>query len=167
MGPILAHPQPETEEAAKANLFAFADETRQKNAALEASDRLPITTAPRLRQCYGWMQFTSEELWNRLPRKLRPPYLKVDRVERFIEPDVLYTAVVYEFVEEGENEPEVLGSVLDFLRHVGFIHCWSPKANNWKSGVLVDHSDIVQPNGYGWTKKRLGCVTAEHILRNV
>jgi len=164
MGPILVAPRPEGQEMAEANLFAFANETRQQNAPSEASDRLPITAVPRLRQCHGWMQFTGEELLNRLPKKLLPPYMEIDRVKRSIERGAHYVGVVYEFIEEGENDRAVIGTVLDFLWHVGFSHCSSPKADNWKSGVLVDASDIVQPNGYAWSRKRYGTVTVGQIL---
>ena len=152
-----------------ASLLAFSDEVRQQNATLEASGWLQITTLPRLRQCYGWMRFTDEELYSRLRKKLSmPQHMEVERVKRFIELDASYTAVIYEFIEGDENDPDVLESTLDFLSHAGFSYGSTPKANNWKRRVLIDAADIVQPNGYGLRPpSRYGRVTAKQILRNV
>ncbi|KAK3944262.1 hypothetical protein QBC46DRAFT_361214 [Diplogelasinospora grovesii] len=149
LGPILVDPCPETKEAAEANLFAFSREVRlQQSGAFDAS-LFQVTVVPRMRQCFGWLKLTGRDLLRLLPRKLLPPYIKVSGVRRSIRQDACYTAVVCEFVEEAENDPEVVQQVLDFFWCVGFSHIMTPKASNWKNGVLVDLSDIVHPRGYG------------------
>lgn len=153
LGPIQVDPCPETQEAAEANLFAFSNEIRQQNRALESSNFLRITELPRLRRCYGWMRITGEELWSRMPRKVRPPPMEISRVERSVKQDAHYIAVVYEFVDDVANDPAVVQPVLDFFWRVGFSHGSSTFARNWKGGVLVDLSDIVHPRGYGWGKR--------------
>jgi hypothetical protein len=164
-GPILVDPNPATQEAATANLFAFSDEARQQAAMFDNPDLVPITEVPRMRQSYGWMQFTGRELLSRVPSRLLPPYIEVNRVRRSIQRDANYTAIVYEFVEEGENDPDVVQPMLDFFWRAGFSHIMTPKASNWKSGVLVDFSDVVQPNGYGWSTRFFGYRTVRQILR--
>ncbi len=80
-----------------------------------------------------------------MPRDLRSPILYSDKTQRGFEPEALYTAIVFEFVEQGENDPRVMRKVVDFLWLVGF--CFpSSLERNWESGVLLDHSDIVHPN---------------------
>jgi hypothetical protein len=61
-------------------------------------------------------------------------------------------AVVYEYGEDGENDTEAVENVTRFLRLAGFYFCPQPWAKNWRSGVLVDHSDIVRTRFYGWQK---------------
>ena len=62
-------------------------------------------------------------------------------------------AIVCEYVEEGENDPVTMQEGVDFFWLTGFSRTHSPLAGNWKSGVLVDFSDIVSPYGYGWQAK--------------
>ncbi|KAH6973806.1 hypothetical protein BKA56DRAFT_491548 [Ilyonectria sp. MPI-CAGE-AT-0026] len=146
----LVDPSPETQEVAKANLFAFSDEGRARNATLEGAENLvAVTRIPRTRECLGWMRFTGEELLRRVPTKLLPPPIEVARVKRFIDNHATYTAVVYEFVETGPDDPDAAQAVLDFLWRVGFAHVPVTKADNWEGGVLLDHSDIVHCNGHG------------------
>ena len=163
-GPILVNPTPGTKEAAEANLFAFSNEVRLRQIKAPDPSLLPVTSIPRLRQCYGWLQLNSDDLLRLLPRKLLPPYIEVSKLKRSIHPDACYTAVVYEFVEEGVNNPEVVQEVLDFFWLGGFSHAMLPRACNWKSAVLIDHSDIVHPRGYGWNRGCFGYRTAKQIL---
>lgn len=121
LGPVLVNSCPETQKDAEANLFAFSDEIRQLNEAAGRSDLLQVTEVPRMRRCHGWMQFTGEELYRRMPRKVRPPSMEVGKVKRSIREDVHYTAIVYEFLEEGENSPDVVQPVLDFFWRVGLV----------------------------------------------
>ncbi|KAF4512590.1 hypothetical protein G6O67_001707 [Ophiocordyceps sinensis] len=123
LGPILVNPCPESKEVAEANLFAFSDEGRARNKALQSTENLvEIKEMPRMRQCFGWMRFTGEELLRRLPAKLRPLPIKIDKVERSIDKHLTYTALVYEFIDSGANDPAVVQKVLDFLWCVGFAH---------------------------------------------
>lgn len=166
LGPVLVDPSPETQEVAKANLFAFSDERRARNATLEGAENLvAVTRIPRTRECFGWMRFTGEELLRRVPSKLLPPPIEVARVKRFIDKDATYTAVVYEFVETAANDPDVAQAVLDFLWRVGFAHVPVTKADNWEGGVLLDHSDIVHCNGHGWDTRLFGYRRVDQILR--
>lgn len=166
LGPILVDPTPETREVAEINLFSFSDEMRAQNAALDSTgDLVGVTQIPRMRQCFGWMRFTGEELLRRVPTKLLPPPIKIDWVTRSIDKHALYTAIVYEFVEKGVNEPAVAQQVLDFLWCVGFSYVPTTKADNWESGVLLDHSDIVHCNGHGWEMRLFGPRTVNQVLR--
>lgn len=166
LGPIMVDPHPETKEMAEANLFAFSDEARARNATLESTESLvEITQIPRIRQCFGWMRFTGEELLERVPRKLLPPPIEVARVKRFIDKHATYTALVYEFVNTGPNDPDSTQTVLDFLWCVGFAHVPVTKVDNWQSGVLLDHSDIVHCTGQGWDAKFFGYRRVDQILR--
>lgn len=144
LGPILVNPCPESKEVAEANLFAFSDEGRARNKALQSTENLvEIKEMPRMRQCFGWMRFTGEELLRRLPAKLRPLPIKIDKVERSIDKHLTYTALVYEFIDSGANDPAVVQKVLDFLWCVGFAHVPVTRAENWESGVLLDYSDVL------------------------
>ena len=156
LGPILVDPSPSTKEAALANLLAFSNEVRLQQSTPFDSSLSPVKSIPRLRQCYGWLQLTGDDLLRLLPRRLYPPEYDVSKIKRYIDPDVCYTAVVYEFVEEARNNRKVVQEVLDFFWRVGFSHVLIPMACNWKSGVLVDLSDIIYPKGYGWSVKRFG-----------
>jgi hypothetical protein len=167
--PVLVDVHPQTPEAARANLLAFADESRTlQNATRAGTDGLVLfteTEMPRMRQCYGWMRFTGQELLDRLPSQLCPPSrFKVGKVERSIDENASYTAIIYEFVESSENDPVVVQKVLDFLWCVGFSHVPVTKAENWTSGILLDYSDITHHDGYGWEKGRFGYIAAERIL---
>ncbi|OAQ66346.2 hypothetical protein VFPPC_07915 [Pochonia chlamydosporia 170] len=166
-GPILLDPDPKSQRDADKNLLAFSDEARQRKIGVESADLLHFSAdnIPRLRKCYGWLQFTGEQLYKHLPWKLHPPYIEVDKMVRSIDKTKNYTAVVYEFVEEADNDPNVVKSVLEFLWRVGFSHCLSPRKANWKSSVLVDLSDIVGPRTFGWVGARYGPFGPEHVLR--
>lgn len=78
--------------------------------------------------------------------------------------DKEYTAIVYEYVQEGENPPAVVEGVANFLWLAGFSHIISPAARKRKSGVLVDLSDFVHAGGYGWHPKLYGPMKAHMIL---
>ncbi|KAK8924323.1 hypothetical protein VCV18_004742 [Metarhizium anisopliae] len=163
-GPILVNPEPKTWDEAYKNMLAFSNEARRQRIGVQSHDLLSITSMPRMRKCYGWMQFTGEELIRRLPRRLFPPYVEVDKVVRSIDDEKLYTAVVYEFIEEAANEVDVVKSVMEFLWHAGFSYLW-PKADNWKAGVLVDLSDIVNPRSYGWNRQGCGETDPSFVLK--
>ncbi|OTA93912.1 hypothetical protein M434DRAFT_30418 [Hypoxylon sp. CO27-5] len=89
---ILVESCPKTKEAAWANLLAFSNERRLKGRA----DPSPwsVTSIPRMRQCYGWL-------------KISPDLDKVDKIVRTFELGKCYMAIVYEFIEETENDLEI------------------------------------------------------------
>ncbi|KAF5621355.1 uncharacterized protein FTJAE_11326 [Fusarium tjaetaba] len=130
--PIMVNASPRTKDEALANLDGFSNEGRQMNTLALGAHVEEIVTIPRIRKCYGWTTFSGHVLLE-LPKELRPPVLRV----------------VYEYVEEGENHPDVVEEADKFFWLAGFSHSSSPAARNWKSGVLVDLSDIVHAGGYG------------------
>ena len=156
LGPILVDPSPRTKDAAKANLLAFSNEVRLQRKTRFNSTLSPVKSMPRIRQCYGWLQLTGGDLLRLLPRRLLSPEYDVSKLKRYIDLDVCYTAAVYEFVEDTGNDRVVVQEVLDFFWRAGFSHVLAPRACNWKSGVLIDLSDIIHPMGYGWHVKLLG-----------
>jgi hypothetical protein len=112
------------------------------------------------------MQFKGEELLSLLRQKnLHPPSLKVDKTNRFMVEDAFYTAIVYEFVEKGPNNEDDVQKVLDLLWCAGFCNTPVSKAENWASGVLLDHSDIIHCGGNGWDERLFGYKLAKDILR--
>lgn len=166
-GPILIDPNPDSETAAKSNLRAFSNEVRQKRRVSTTENLVSITTMPRMRKCYGWLKFSSNQL-DRMPRSLFPPVMKLDlKTKRCMYEGMEYTAVVYEYIEEGENKIDDVKSVLDFLWQVGFAFPQPSKENNWKSGVLIDHSDIVAPGWLGWRVREYGPRRAKGVLWSV
>ncbi|KAH6614514.1 hypothetical protein B0J18DRAFT_452162 [Chaetomium sp. MPI-SDFR-AT-0129] len=108
-----------------------------------------ISTMPRMKRCYGWLTILGN-VFQELHWSLRPPPVQVDRIKRYLALDQEYIAIVYECVEEGENDPGTMQKVMDFFWLAGFSRTFSPLLGNWKSGVLMDLSDIVPPRGYGW-----------------
>ncbi|TWU70512.1 hypothetical protein ED733_000242 [Metarhizium rileyi] len=171
-GPILLNPEPESKQDALANLLAFSNEARQHNMGKQSHNLLSIDEIgkiPRVRQCHGWLKVTGKELrdhWVRSScREFEPPPILVDKVVRSIDNTELYTAVVYEFIEETHNDHDVVHSVLDFFWRAGFSHAQSPKEENWKAGVLVDWSDIASPVSYGWKLTRYGKRDAKFVLK--
>jgi hypothetical protein len=157
--PISVKANPRTWDDAVANQAAFSDQARLRQQqspppSLSAepgpdSGLAQITTMPRMRKCYGWLTIKSNA-FAELGMGLRSPHVKVDRVTRSISSSKEYTAIVYEYVEEGESNPDTLRQALDFLWLAGFSRTLSPLSKNWVSGVLVDLCDIVDPRGYGW-----------------
>lgn len=141
---------PKTKEDAIDNLFAFSDEGRREPVP-EGSEILPVPRIPRMRECYGWLKISGQVLLNL--DSMRPPVLTISKERREILPGKEYIAVVYEYVDEGTNDPGVVQEVLDFLWLAGFCYGLSPAERNWKRGMLVDLADIVHPGGFGWGKE--------------
>ncbi|RMZ85289.1 hypothetical protein DV738_g357, partial [Chaetothyriales sp. CBS 135597] len=92
LGPILIRHQPQTRSDAEANLFAFSDERRLKRLEQQrsnghiSSSLHEVTTIPRMRKCYGWLQITTEDLYKRMPRNLRARAIDLGKIKRFIRP---------------------------------------------------------------------------------
>lgn len=106
---------------------------------------------PRVRECCGWLTIRSKWLERSArSRRLLPPEITVDKVRRHLVSYPEYVAIVYEYVEEGENDPAAVQESLDFFWLAGFCGTRSQLAVNWMNGVLLDLSDIVSPCGYGW-----------------
>jgi hypothetical protein len=81
---------------------------------------------------------------------IMPPVMTVSKIKRFFSPDKDYMAIIYEYVEEAENQHDAVQEAMDFFWLAGFSRTLSPLNKNWKSGVLVDLSDIAPPRGYAW-----------------
>ncbi|KAK3304882.1 uncharacterized protein B0T15DRAFT_537918 [Chaetomium strumarium] len=153
--PILVNAKPITWDDAVANLAAFSDEARLKQLSPADHGSVPppglrqLSTMPRMKRCYGWLTIPGK-VFQELHWSLRPPPVQVHRIKRYLAPDQEYIAIVYEYVEEGKNDPDTIQKAMDFFWLAGSSRTFSPLLENWKSGVLVDLSDIVPPRGYGW-----------------
>ena len=161
--PIQVNEQPKTKEEAMANLHAFSHEGRFEQGTTGAHGTRLISQMPRIKRCYGWLKLSGDVLCS-LDRKMRAPPISLHKITRMISLDKEYIAIVYEYVEEGRNDPAVVKGVLEFLWHAGFEATLGGGARNWKSGVLVDLSDIVHAGGYGWLPKIYGETIAERVL---
>ncbi|KAM6535425.1 hypothetical protein FALCPG4_004989 [Fusarium falciforme] len=161
---IIVKAKPETKYDALDNIHAISTEGRDLWVSAEASEVTVIMSIPRMRKCYGWLKFNGQSFLN-MPPKLWAPSLIINKINRNFSPDKGYFAILYEFVEEGENDPATVEKVDDFSWLSGFGHNSSPLEKNWKSGVLIDLSDIVHAGGFGWSPKSYGARPANRILR--
>lgn len=145
------------------NLLAFSTEGRQEQLVKDA-DAIEITSIPRMKKCFGWLKIDGEQFF-KLHWRLRPEVVKLRNVaDRQILPDRQYFAIVYEYIPEGDNDRGQMQQVLDFLWRAGFDFCQSLRKENWKSGVLVDLSDIISPVGYSWHKNSYRRADASHAF---
>ena len=178
--PILVIPDPASHDDTKVNQAAFCDEGRQHQPRLPAQQSellgtaisfspesgaasgvtpavVPgvraITTIPHIRKCYGWLTLP-RGLFDGTPSWLQPPYLTFGmKLKRFMQPDQEYPAILYEYIEDRENDPSRVQEALDFFWLAGFSATMSPLARNWKSNVLLDLGDIVPTRGFGWKER--------------
>lgn len=74
---------------------------------------------------------------------------------------------LYEYIEEGDNTEDIVRQSLEFFWRTGFSFTISPLWRNWKSGILVDLSDVVQIRGYGWKQAYYGRKAVEDIIETV
>ena len=157
---VLDKPQNKTE--ATENYMAFSDEWREQHlhGDMDGTATRTITCVPRMVDCYGWMRIKSTDI----PESQRPPDSVVDRIPRSMPPDKEYIAILFEFIEDGRNDKDAVEKVSDFLWHAGFCLTCSPLERNWRSGVLVDWSDVVDVNGFGWVPQLYGPRSATQIL---
>ncbi|KAJ9143277.1 Six-bladed beta-propeller, TolB-like protein [Coniochaeta hoffmannii] len=165
--PVLLYPDPKTHEDAMANVFAFAEENRLNPPGPEARERdrlVPITSIPRMAKCYGWLRFNTDEILPRIPRKLRPRGVVIEKAERYIEPGKEHIAIVYEYIEDGENDPSKVEEFLEFMYLAGFCFA-SSHGRNWKHSILVDHSDFIGIASYGWHRSRYRKLPVSYVLR--
>ncbi|KAF5974095.1 hypothetical protein FBULB1_7927 [Fusarium bulbicola] len=119
--PIVVNASPRTKDDALANLRSFSDEGRQMNTSVQGAHVEEITKIPRIRKCYGWTKF-SGQVFRELPIRLRPPVLNVGKICRAMPAEKEYTAIVYEYVEEGENHPDVVEEADKFFWLTGFTY---------------------------------------------
>ncbi|KAH7008898.1 hypothetical protein EDB80DRAFT_751445 [Ilyonectria destructans] len=158
---IHVHANPQTQNEALDNQFAFSDENLAQSSQAdskpaspstidpESPNSVPITSMPRLRECYGWMKLPGE-IFHDLPMDLCVQPYTVSKVKRSVDSREEYIAVIYEYIEEGGNDPFVVEEVDRFFWLTGFCHTVSPAARNWKSGVLIDLADMIDADGFEW-----------------
>ncbi len=161
--PIQVNANPQTIDDALNNLYAFSDERRGKCHNSGMSNTISITSMPRMRKCFGWLNLSGATL-HELPYRLRAPSVRVSKIDRSISRDTEYIALVYEYMEEQPNDPATVEEVVRFLWLAGFSHTMSPGARNWKDGVLVDFADVVHPDGYNWRKQLYKPWKADFLL---
>ncbi|KAL8366287.1 hypothetical protein RB595_004859 [Gaeumannomyces hyphopodioides] len=158
--------KPENRTGATENLYAFSEEARhQPRIARIVNDvnaTVELEEMHRQRKCFGWLKLSSDYFSNHpARRKISPPGIKVGKYQRQINPCREYFAIVYEFIpdDDGTDDPSPVdrGKIqasMDFLSVVGFEFADSRILDNWKSGVLIDLSDIIFPLGVGKGKNR-------------
>jgi len=165
--PVLVNANPKTEKEARVTFFAFSDEARQRQQppAGDSNSLVAIQCFPRMPKCYGWLKFNAHE-FGKMPKHIQPQPTKIDgRTYSFSEGrDGEYIAIVYEYIEDGETDTAVVDDVAEFLWLAGFCFCATPLARNWRSGVLVDLSDIVHAGAFGWSRPIYRKRTARTIL---
>ncbi|OAR05855.1 hypothetical protein LLEC1_06539 [Akanthomyces lecanii] len=153
-GPILVQPHPWSRAEAFENMLAFSNEARLQEKLDEESGVVSplskITCMPRTRQCYGWVKIAGARIFDELPFKWWPSARTLEKKRRQIYREIDYTALVYEYIDEGDNDKEVIDKSLEFFRDAGFSHTFISLACNWKQSVLIDMSDIIHPCGFGW-----------------
>jgi hypothetical protein len=163
--PIYLHPEPKTFKDAVANLRAFSDEGRKERTLQHRPNAVAYTSAPRLRECFGWIKINGGELCN-LDREIRPPKDVLDRIVREILPSEDYYAIVYGFIPEPQQplDMDAIQTQLDFCWLAGF--CLVPmEPENWKgSGVLIDMADIICPWHAGWFQARYRRLLAKELF---
>lgn len=75
-----------------------------------------------------------------------------------------YFAIVYEYIEERDADEGKVQAALEFYYMTGFQFTLSPLLANWKSGVLIDFSDIMCPFTYGAPKQLHKRLAANGLL---
>lgn len=166
--PVLLYPDPKNYEDALDNLSRFAEENRLNPPApeLQELDRLiPLRSIPPITKCYGWLKFNTDEVLPRIPQRLRPHPVTIENITRHVEKGKEYIAIVYEYIEDGANDPAKVEQFLEFMYLAGFCAASSPHGRNWKSNMLVDFSGIISTASYGWHKSRYRTLPTSYFLR--
>ncbi|OAA66692.1 hypothetical protein SPI_01268 [Niveomyces insectorum RCEF 264] len=157
--PILVRARPVAYAGAMANLLAFSDEARQSaekphsadDAPADPDAMVPIEDVPRFVTCYGWLDFSGQEI-RKMPKSARPRCYQdsVGTVSELSE-DGEYKALVYEYIPKGPNDLETVRATYQFLWRVGFCVSLVSHPGNWHQSVLIDMSDIVCLRSVGWS----------------
>lgn len=163
-GPVhLPFESPNTHEQAMDNMLAFSmpQENAEPRPAAGSSCAV-LSKHPPLTKCYGWLAFDAN-LFRRMPPSITPRKRKQDKPPHSFSYGNTYHAIVYEYIPEGDNEPEAIEAVTQFFHLIGFT-LTDAKMDNWRRGRLVDISDIIHPGGYGWTLKKYSKMDYAAIL---
>ncbi|KAL7916147.1 hypothetical protein GGI35DRAFT_431922 [Trichoderma velutinum] len=156
--PVFVYDRPFGKVDALENYFAFCEENSVGKLRLDANAKMPppgtvlITELPRMAKCYGWLKLHSD-LWEELPISLEATHEEAQRVKKFVGSHMNCIAVIYELIEDGKNDMASVGKVDNFLWYAGFAYTNEPHEKSWKSGVLVDHAEVVHTRGYGWNEE--------------
>lgn len=146
------------------NLLAFSVPRENAEQSLgDGSTGVVLSHQPPFPKCYGWLDFDGK-LINRLPITERPLPLKRNHPPRDMDTTHTYHAIVYEYIPEEENKPELVRAALWYLFYIGFSCSGSPRIENWKGGRLIDFSDFIFPGGVAWTSYRYGSASTERSL---
>ncbi|KAB5528993.1 hypothetical protein GE09DRAFT_1177811 [Coniochaeta sp. 2T2.1] len=168
--PVRVLANPTDWDQARANFFAFAEENR-KRALASPEPKEPmedVGNMPRFARCYGWLHFNLSEVLPRKPRRVYPYGIDVDKQRRTLRTEHNrdeFIAVMYEYVESGENNTKLVEKVARFLWLAGFSFFSTPLAKNWKNSILVGHSKIMGPHSYGWQKFYYRCRADREVLK--
>lgn len=153
--PIWLNPNPTTFQDAALNLHAFSDEGRSRQLHRKNLGAVEYSTAPRLRECYGWTSISGDE-YCRLPSVLHPPEVRSGREVRNIWPTEEYRAIVYEYVPSSDAglDVDIVQAQLDFLWLGGW--CLVPlRPENWGGvGILLDMADPICLWHASWFQSR-------------
>ncbi|KAB5536038.1 hypothetical protein GE09DRAFT_971703 [Coniochaeta sp. 2T2.1] len=164
--PVLVFPDPKTREDARDNLAGFAQENRLNPPSPELQEQMvPLTSIPPIRKCYGWLKFDTDKILPMIPLRLRPQPTGVDKVVRRIEKGKEYIAIVYEYIEDGPNDPAKVEAFLKFMHLAGFCSASSPHGRNWQNSMLLDFSDMIGTASWGWHESRYRFFSASFFLR--
>lgn len=149
---IHLNPSPETKQDAAANLYAFAEESVQSQS--QDLQDFGISSVPRLRKCYGWSKISGRD--SKIPAALWPRTVNAGKLQRRMSGDGEHIAIVYEYIDKEANNPTTTEEVINFLWRAGFCFTNYPEERNWEDGVLLDLSEIVHVEGYGWKERDFG-----------
>lgn len=151
--PIRVHARPVGYEDAIDNLLAFSTEGRQRQQ-VRSADSVQISSVPRMKKCFGWLKIDGEYLYNLPHWRLRPISVRLPKYgDRCVVRGQQHFVIMYEYIPEGDNDTGQMQQVLDFLWQAGFEYTQTLQKENWKSGVLVDLSDIRSPLDDRWHPK--------------
>ncbi|KAK7414171.1 hypothetical protein QQX98_006957 [Neonectria punicea] len=111
--PIRVHTNPQTQDEALDNLFAFSDEGRLAQSDPGSAETVPIVSMPRTRECFGW-RLSGNTVYS-LPLNLKAPSFTISKIQRSMPSNRNYVALVYEYIEEGDNDEAVVEDVDPFF----------------------------------------------------
>lgn len=149
--PIYLRPRPENRHQALENLFACSQEGRLEKRFQNLPDRVCLSSTPRIRECFGWMQFSSQEL-SSLPRDLRAGMITIDGQKRYLSPEKEYYAIVYEYIPNDMPplDDAATQEALDFFWLSGFTFI-DVRPENWLGGIVLDMACFVSPVSRRWS----------------
>ncbi|KAK0702713.1 hypothetical protein B0H67DRAFT_558328 [Lasiosphaeris hirsuta] len=150
------NPEPKTDSDAIANLKIFSSESFG-NENTHSDRREPFTLNVHINQCFGWLELPRQAVLHLLNLQRPKDYVLVPQLQRAygLDDSERCFAVVYEYVPEGDLDPEIVQRHLDFFYLAGFA-LMPFREENWRGNVLVDHSDLIPPQSLLWWKPHYG-----------